>query len=473
MAEPSETPPGNTKNNSHCITTIQPTTKLGGRGTPRRKARRPNSNNYSALIAARTIENKLKPFRTQFQLQDQQELCDITILYDDGRVEIQKQVHVHSTWPMTIHEIDSSETGIQTYYINDIDSANSEYLFGNIDNLQDEFNNQQSIPITKSTNYYNDLQQSQSYSQPSRYYMNYVAYQQNPYAINSYDTYSQNIQQVYGGVNTQSDAENENDNDNQEIIKTSRRKRRRRKHTKPTSEQEQLLTEPPKQEQEEEEDEVTIDKPIEQTENGNGTTIKPKHKRRRIRKSKKSLPSSSPAQEQSQTSQAEIDLTPSINNEQNNQDILLSSAPPTQHAEFEETQQLTSTKNGIHANRKAFTKDVMNVIQNDGRKKNEGGGEEKEIQPTTILPRVDDIIPTILTRIPTVVVDDVDNKTEDENEKITHSVTEDASITTTSSPSIIISNKPSNEHILLGKFNIQKQPSSDPIQVNISFFINK
>ena len=130
MAESSGTPSESVNNNSNFITTIHPATKLGGRGTPRRRTRRPNNNNHSTLVAARTLESKLKPFRTQFQLQGQQELCDVTILYEDGHVDIQKQVHIHSTWPMTIHEIDSSETGTQTYHIDDLDSATRAYLLG-------------------------------------------------------------------------------------------------------------------------------------------------------------------------------------------------------------------------------------------------------------------------------------------------------------------------------------------------------
>jgi hypothetical protein len=466
MAQPSETPPGNINNNSHFITTIQPATKLGGRGTPRRKTRRPNNNNHSAVVAARTLENKLKPFRTQFQLQDQQELCDVTILYNDGRVDIQKQVHMYSTWPMTIHEIDSSETGTQTYHINDFDSISCEYLFGNIDNLQNEFNNQQSITLTKTNDYYNDLQQSQVYSQPSRYYMNYVSYQQNPYTLNSYENYSNSIRQVYGGVNTQSD--DENNDEHQSITKISKRKRHRRKHAKTPSEQ--LLSEIPKQE---EKVEVIVDEPIEHIENENVNTTKTKRKRRRVRKSKKSLSSSSLISEHPQSSQSEIHLLSSLIDEPNNQDIsLLSLTPPTQHAELIEKQELKSTTNGIYANRNASTKDAMNVIKNGEKKK-----EEKEkIQPTKFLPRiVDDITPTLLTHTPTVAGINVD-KTEHENEKITHPVIDDASITTIATknnPSVIINNKTLDQHVLVEEFNTQKQPLSDHIQVNILYILYK
>jgi hypothetical protein len=458
MAEPSETPPENINTNSNFIT-IQPTTKLGGRGTPRRKTRRPNNNNYSALIAARNLENKLKPFRTQFQLQDQQELCDITILYDDGRIDIQKQVHVHSTYPMTIHEIDSSETGTHTYHINDLDSTSCEYLFGNIDNLQNEFNNKQIIPLTKpmySTNYYNDLQQCQVYSQPSRYYMNYVSYQQNPYTLNSYDNYSNSIRQIYGGANTQSN--DENDDEDQLISKTSKRKRRRRKHAKPTSEQISSIIP-----QQEEKDEVTIKEPIEHIENDNINSTKTKRKRRRIRKSKNSLRSSSI------TSEPEINLLSSLIDEKRNEDILLSSLTPTQNSEFMEKQQLMSAKNDVHANRNVSTKDVMNVIKNDEKKKNDE--EKKEIQPRKISARTayittDGIIPNILTHFPTVVAD-VD-ETEDENEKITLPTINNSSIIAISIeniPSVITSNK-----ILDQQLNTQQQLLSDHIQVNISYF---
>lgn len=457
MAEPLETSPPIEKNtNSHLITTIQPTTKLGGRGTPRRKARRPSNTNHAALIAARTLENKLKPFRTQFQLQDQQELCEITILYDDGRIDIQKQAHVYSTWPMTLHEIDSSETDIQTYHINDLDSTTLEYLFGNIDNLENEFNNQESITIAKPLNYYHDIQQSQSYSQPSRYYMNYVAYQQNPYGINSYENYSNNLRQVYGGVNTQSDDENQT-----ESQPTKKRRRRRRKQPKTTTTEESTTEIPQQQEEEEEDDEVKIDESIEQTENENISTVKPKRKRRRIRKSKKSLPLSS-----------EIDLTSSIADEQNNQNIISSSITPTQHAENREKQQLNSIKNGTHSNKKSIIiKDAMNMVKNDDEKKSEEEEEEKEIQRTRILPKADDITLTQLTRIPTVVVDDID-KTEDENEKIAHSDILNASLTTQINPSIIINNKPFNEDISHQEFNIQNQSSLNHIQVNIYILLS-
>jgi hypothetical protein len=466
MAEPSETPSENINNNSNFTVTIQPTTKLGGRGTPRRKTRRPNNNNHSALIAARTLENKLKPFRTQFQLQDQQELCDITILYDDGRIDIQKQVHVHSTWPMTIHEIDSSETGTQTYNINDLDSTSCEYLFGNIDNLQNEFNNKQIIPLTNSTystNYYNDLQQFQVHSQPSRYYMNYVAYQQNPYTLNSYDNYSNSIRQIYGGVNNQSN--DENDDENQLISKTSKRKRRRRKHAKTTSEQLSSIIP-----QHEEKDEVIITEPIEHIENENINTTKTKRKRRRIRKSRKSLRSSSII------SEPEINLLSSLIVEKSNEDILLSSLTPTHYTEPMEKQQLMSTKNGIHADRNISTKDVMNVIKNDKKKKNEEEDEEmeeKEIQPRKFSARTpyitaDEITSNILTHFPTVVVDA--DRTEDENEKITLSTIDDVSIITISIeniPSVIISNKTLDQHVLVEESNTQQQQLSDHIQVNI------
>jgi hypothetical protein len=420
MAEPSETPPGSINNHSNSLATIQPTTKLGGRGTPRRKTRRPNNTNHSASIAARTLENKLKPFRTQFQLQDQQELCDVTILYDDGHVDVQKQVHVHSTGSMTIHEIDSSETGIQSYHINDLDSTSLEYLFGNTNNLEIDMNNKQSISTINSSNYYTDLQQRQFYSQPSRYYMNYVAYQHNPYVLNSYDNYSNSIQQVYGGVNnTHSDDEHES------IEKTSKRKRRRRKHAKTISEQSSSII--PQQEEE-----VLINQSIEHhPENENINTTKPKRKRRRIRKSKKS----------------KTDLS--------------SSLPPTQYVELEEQQPLMSTKYDIYTNGNAF----MNVEKNEKNK--------KEIQPRECLTKtVDDITPTMNNRIPTVEVIDVD-KTEDENEKIILPVIVNTSRTTkmTNNISPIIINKEiPDQHVLEEEQQQTMSSNSDHNQVNILYF---
>jgi hypothetical protein len=453
MAEPSETPPENP--NSNLITTIQPTTKLGGRGTPRRKILRSNSTNHSAMVAARTLENKLKTFRTQFQLQDQQDLCDITILYDDGRVEIQNQVQIYSTWPMTIHEIDSSEKGTQTYHINELDSTSSEYLLGNIDHLQKELNPKQSISLTtNSSNYYNDLQQRQAYSQPSRSYMNYIAYKQNPYAWNSYENYSNNIREVYGGTNAQSEDEHDS------ITKTSKRKRRRRKHAKTTSEQLSSIIS--------QQEEVTVVPPIEHLENENVLTTKPKRKRRRIRKSKKSLPSSSITSIVIQ--QPETNLLASLTDEKN-EELLLSSVPSTQHAELMERQQLSSIKNDIHANGNVSTKDVMNVKENDEQKKEKP---ERKFSARTQNIILDDITPTVPTHIPTVVVDDVEQM-EDENEKITLPANNDASVTTISTNNILSgvdNHQTSDQHVLVEELDTQQPPLSDHIQVNIFFVYN-
>jgi hypothetical protein len=446
MAEPSEKPPENNNNHSTFIT-IQPATKLGGRGTPRRKTRRPSNTNHSALVAAQTLENKLKTFRTQFQLYDQQDLCDVSILYEDGRVEMQKQVNVHSTWPMTIHEIDSSVMGTQTHHINDFDSSSCSYLFGNINDLQTKFN-MESIPLTtgNASTCYNDIQQRQAYSQPPRYYMNYVAYQPNPYAVNSYENYSKNISQIYGGVDQNSDEEKE---EYCSISTNPKKKRRRRSHAKIIPDQSSLSTIISKQE---DENEVIDDKkPIEHVENENVLTTKPKRKRRRIRKSKKSLPSSSITGEQSQ-----INSSSSLINEQTKEDSSSSSSTPsTPHVERMKKQQVLSTETGIHANGNAsIEKDAMNMLKNGEKRKEK----EKEIQPRSFPVRTTHIIPTTHPHT-TAVFADVD-KMEDENEKITHPVVNNAIITNIS-PILIDTN---NE--TLDKQTFLQQQLSDHIQVN-------
>jgi len=261
MAEPLETSARSNNLNSNTIVTIQPTSKLGGRGTPRRKIRR--SSNPTVQIA-RQLENKLKPFRSQFHLQHHPELCDITILYEDGHVEIQKQVHVHSSQLINAHEIDSSENGgPQIYHINDLDSTSCEYLFGNLDSLD------RSIPCPPT----------------SHSYTNYLAYQQNPYANDAFESYSNNIEQVYGNINEPSD-------DDDQEIKTEhskKRRRRRRKPSKQTTEQEILslptttVASSPS----------ALAQEVNEPENEQISSTKNKRKRRRQRKSNKILPSSS------------------------------------------------------------------------------------------------------------------------------------------------------------------------------------
>ncbi|CAF3991402.1 unnamed protein product [Rotaria magnacalcarata] len=337
MADPSETSAGNINNNSNFATAIQPTRKLGGRGTPRRKTRRlNNNNNHAALVAARTLETKLKPFRAQYQLYDQQELCDITILYDDGHVDVQKQVRVHSTRPMTLHEIDSSETGVQTYNINDLDSESCEYLFGNLDSLNAKLYPEsipsatQAITTANASNYLTGLQQRQFYSQPSHHYLNYTPYQYYPYGYNSYDSYTSNIRQIYGDVNEKSEEE---ENEPNPVSTKSKRRRRRHKHQQKTSEQLSLTPPPPATTTRE--DEMIIDKPIEHLEKENITTEKvTKSKRRRIRKSKKSFRISS---------ETGVKIETSINNEQpelNNEVILSLSSSPLPPIQFTEQDSL-------------------------------------------------------------------------------------------------------------------------------------
>ncbi|CAF2714830.1 unnamed protein product [Rotaria sp. Silwood2] len=498
MAEPSETSSGSIKNNSNVITTIQPTTKLGGRGTPRRKTRRSNNNSHSVLVAARTLENKLKPFRTQFQLYDQQELCDVSILYEDGHIDIQNQVRVHSTWPMTIHEIDSSETNIQTYHINDLDLMSSSYLLGNLDTLQDEFNRQsitlatttQTPPTASILNYVNNLQQRQFYSQPSYNYMNYIGYQHNPYAANVYDSFSNDIRQIYGNINRKSDDEQdeekdeEKDEENDEqkdeqnpTITKSKRRRRRYKHSTVKSEQSSSVI--PK------EDEMIIDKPIEHLENENITTKQTKSKRRRIRKSKKSLPLSSTSGAQEQTSiiieQPETNSS-SLINEKINEDTLSSSTPTQQteqHSssiELMEQQPLTSMNSVMHADRNSSTEHVVNVPHKGEKKKKKK--EKKELQLANTSTRttniiVDDVNPTVPTHTSTNVVDI--NAKDDKNKKIALPVVDNTSTTNTSKndslPVIIITNddnKKLDKNISIKRKRRKKNNVNDQQQI-ISF----
>ncbi|CAF4522377.1 unnamed protein product [Rotaria sp. Silwood1] len=533
MAEPSETSSGSIKNNSSLITTIQPTTKLGGRGTPRRKTRRPNTNNHSAVVAARALENKLKSFRTQFQLFDQQELCDVSILYEDGHIDIQQQVQVHSTWPMTLHEIDSSETSIQTYHINDLDLTSCSYLLGNLETLQHEFY-RQSIPSTTTTttaaavplittpiptpsavsisNYVNNLQQCQFYSQPSHNYMNYVGYQHNPYAANAYESFSNDIRQIYGNINKKSDEEKDEQNP---TITKSKRRRRRHKHSKIKPEQSSLVTpegdemvidKPVEQSSlvisnEDEmvidkpveqsssvipqEDEMVIDKPAEHLENENITTKQTKSKRRRIRKSKKSLTLSSITGAQELTSviieQPETNSSYLIN-EKINEDTLSSSTPTQQteqHSssiELMKQQPLTSMKSVMHGNKNLSTKHVANVLQSGEKKKKEK--EKKELQPANTSTRttniiVDDVTPTVPTHTSTTSTNIVDiNKTDDKHKNITLPTVDNTPIINTSknqSPPVIIitddDNKKLDKNISIKRKKRKKTNVNDQQQI--------
>lgn len=193
MTEPSSNLPMN----------IQPTKKLGGRGTPRRKTRRSNIN--PSLSAARALEPKLRTFRNQYQLQDQNELCDITVVYEDGRVELLNQVSLYSTWSMNIHQINASEQGVQTYQLNELDEQSQAYVLG------------ETAPIY-----------------PSHSYSNHLGYQQNPYAYQSFENYYSNIRQVYGATNERSSSEHDEIEETQEVQSTeTKSKRRRRRRRKP------------------------------------------------------------------------------------------------------------------------------------------------------------------------------------------------------------------------------------------------
>ena len=419
MADPLEISEGSVNNHSSMLTIIQPTTKLGGRGTPRRKIRRSSNPIHIPSTTARVWENKLKPFRTQFQLQDHQELCDVTIVYEDGRIEMQKQIHVHSTWPMTMHEIDASEIGGQTSHINELDLPSKEYLCGN---LEHHMNDKSVISTGSSSNYHHNLQQRQSNAPPSLYHMNYTAYHQNPYVMNSYDHYSNNIQQIYGNTNTQSI---------EPITKSSKKRRHRRKHRTSQSEQER--------------DEIPVEKSsIITPENESIVLVKPKRKRQRVRKSKKSLPSSSSIntfeREQSaivleQTSTNDPLLSSSIDENKHN-DMLLPLSTPSQHVqpsdeEEEEQQQL------------------MRESKQYGSAEVEMNDEIRANIPVTA------ISSTNATPIPTVVVIN-SYQTEDKNEKITRSSSDII-------PPIFHQKKTVNQQILFE----QRPSSSDQIQVNI------
>lgn len=410
MADPSEISEENVNHHLSMLTSIQPTTKLGGRGTPRRKIRRSSNPNSTLSTAARVWENKLKPFRTQFQLQDHQDLCDVTLLYEDGRIEMQNQVHVHSTWPMTMHEIDASEMGTQTSHINELDLTSKEYLCGNGFPQEHHSNDKSVISTGNSSNYHQNLQQRQSYAPPSLYHMNYIAYQQNPYVMNSFEHYSNNIQQIYGNINTQS---------SETIRKCSKKRRRRRKHrTTNPSEQSTSISQADNAE-------ISLEKSSLVTpENESIVQTKGKRKRQRVRKSKKSPPSSSSINtvehKQSdivldQTSNHTV-LSSSIDQNQYD-DMLLPLSTPSQHvqpSDIDEEEQLIGESK-------------QHVFENGGCTK----------------------IP--VTSIPTVVVIDSD-QTEDRNDQITRS----------STPEIILQ-ETVNEEILLEQW----PSSSDRIQVNI------
>lgn len=432
MADPSEISEESVNNHSPMLTTIQPTTKLGGRGTPRRKIRRSSNPIHVPSTAARVWENKLKPFRNQFQLQDHQGLCDVTIVYEDGRIEMQKQVHVHSTWPMTMHEIDASEIGGQTSHINELDLPSKEYLCGNLIHSEHQMNDKSVISTGSSSNYHQNLQQRQSHAPPSLYHMNYVAYHQNPYAMNSYDHYSNNIQQIYGNTNTQSI---------ETITKPSKKRRRRRKHPANQSEQSTAISE-------QEDEDISVEKSSVITpENESIVPAKPKRKRQRVRKSKKSLPSSSSIntfeREQSaivleQTNSNDALLSSSIDQNKHD-DMLLPLSTPSQHVqpsdEEEEQQQLM--------------RESKQHVSENGSAEVEMNDEIRANIPVTA------ISSTIATPIPTVVVIDSD-QTEDKNEKITRSSIDII-------PPIFHQKETVNQQILL-----EQRPSfSDQIQVNI------
>ena len=417
MAEASETPTENIKNNLDFITTIRPTTKLGGRGTPRRKTRRPNNNSHLALVAARTLQNKLKSFRVRFQLNDQQKLCDATFLYEDGRAELLQQVDVHSTWPMTIHEIDSSETVTRTYHINDLDLISCQYLLGNIDDLQNEFYKQSVLlaPVTATSNYYNSLQQRQLYTYPSYYYTNYFAYQQNPYGLN-YDNYSNDARQICDLANEQFvDEEQEEKEEQNPIVTKRKRKRRRHKHNRTKSEQ---LSSPITKDEE-----AMVDKPMEYLEDESVLATETKRKRRRVRKSKTMFPSPSITGQPLQPSTIDIEQSKTSScliNEQVNEHIFLSSSlTPTQQIERHSTntdlskqqQQPMAMKDIMHAYLDTSDEHVTNV-QNE---------RTKELQSTNSSTRTtkdvdDNLTPTILSHIDSAVADN--NKIEDKNKNI-------------------------------------------------------
>ncbi|UJR26384.1 hypothetical protein I4U23_007716 [Adineta vaga] len=462
MAEASEIPPDNYNNNSNLVTTIQPAIKLGGRGTPRRKTRRSSNTNHSALVAARTIENKLKPFRTQYQLYDQQELFDVTILYEDGHIDTQNQVHIHSTRSMTIHEIDSSETGTQTYHINDLDSTTSAYLLGKTDHFSNEINGQtiSSLPIlTSSTNYYNDIRQRQLYTQSSPYYMNASNYQQTPYAYNSFDAYSKNIQEVYGGVNEQSDDEEEKDDIISTVTKSKRRRKRKpRKSTSGPS----ILTVSSQIKQREDDDdddddahgnddvqdiESVTEQPVEHLENDNIIATKTKRKRRRIRKPKKSSTTGEQVPSSTMVEQSNTNALDSLPDEKSQSEHITSqsstpSTPAIQHHipphstyfELEKNQPSISSGNDMHENKNNFShEDVLNVLKNVE--------EKKEIDTTNFLSRTTDIpvnssTPTI--SIPTKSIITGVVKNEDENNQINNSITSTTFRNTTNLPIIVI-----------------------------------
>ena len=297
--ESTEAPSSNAPASSNPLITVQPAKKLGGRGTPRRKTRRSIASPQTAMAAARTLENKLRPFRAQFQLYDQPDLCDVTILYDDGRIDVQNQVHVHSTYPMTIHQIEPLEAEMQIYHLDELDADSRSHLLGQHFN---PLSNPIQAPSTISSNYYQNLQSSYapSSSSSSHSYLNYLAYQQNSYAHNAPENYTDNIRQVYGAVKEEPD-------DEEEVLAPGKAKRRRRRRKPGTAPAEPV-----------EEKQLSVVEATEQVENEDSPSTH-KRKRKRVRKSKRSSLTGDQAQLQADliSEQSEQNSLPSTLNEEN------------------------------------------------------------------------------------------------------------------------------------------------------------
>lgn len=198
-----ERPQISTEINSTIASTIaQPTTKLGGRGTPRRKVRR--SNVSSTTTTNRFLENKLKIFRFDHQLDDFERFDEVEFFYEDGRVQqLNNYGELFSNKSMTIHQIQ-------------LDEALSKRK------TSEEFQSSQINPNNRLSSYTHSTLSSSAY-------INQLGYQENPYSSNLLN----NIKEIYGCVNAPSiqDDDVEQKVETTENLSKSSRRRRRRKTT--------------------------------------------------------------------------------------------------------------------------------------------------------------------------------------------------------------------------------------------------
>ncbi|CAF0888614.1 unnamed protein product [Didymodactylos carnosus] len=238
-----------------------PTTKIGGRGSVFRKKRRSTQNSGSNQ---KVFENKLKQYRSQFALNDN-DYCDITILHDDGTVEIFKSIRLYSSWSFNINEFTPSNNSntCQIFHIDDFDPNYWHTLFGHdtadiIEHMQLRYQ-QQSIDDTSPqfsnnnndyyhspadlyalydnppNNYYQELQKGRyHYQQPaiqrhpfsnSRYSSTYQNY---PYGYNTNDYYSSYVDKNNDLNENQEENYDDHLHNETNIIKSKRRRKRKK-----------------------------------------------------------------------------------------------------------------------------------------------------------------------------------------------------------------------------------------------------